>query len=741
MPILPPVLDDRSFEQIRGELMDRIPVYNPEWTDRNRSDPAVTLLELFAFLGEGLQFRFNQIPEATQLAFLRLLDLPLRPARPATALVRATLKPGPLAPRGVLFHAGDQLRAGKAIFTLDAEAPCWPLDCVTIARKPAPLPDAATEPELHGAVQGTIDAVAAADPSLSAIAPYQNAVLAPDGSTPPIDASDAIDGSIWIAVLREKEVTALELAPGAAATLSIGISPALATPTLDQVAPCPGDAPAARPALEWRASLAALSPNGRPRAIPLRVLADTTEGFTAEGVVRIALPADLQPLGIPPAPPGLEGTGEFPPVLEDPQQAERLWFWLRAWRADNSRIGALRGVWLNALSVTQSVAARPELLGTGSGQPGQVFALANRPVLVDARQGVSVQVREENAWTDWALREDLDASGPEDRHFTLDAEAGTIRFGRRAPQIGERVRALAYRHGGGAAGNVPARTITALGEEAPDAPPPPLMRRPAMAGPSLSNPFPAMGGADTESIEAGLARIPAELRRRNRAVTSSDFAELALQTPGIELGRAECLPLFHAPDRAWPRAGAVSVVIWPARDPAHPEAPVPDAWQLRQACRWLDTKRLVTTELYVIPPTYRGLAISIAVQVKEGYGLEAVRNWVELVLRRYLAPLPPYGPDGGGWPLGRRVLDRELEGVAMQVEGVAFVEGLALAALAPDGIAWQRMASVPLERWQVPEVRAVTVVDAATPLPDPGAAVPPPPGGNPVPIPVLREKC
>src|SRR6187200_47030 len=106
MPILPPVLDDRSFDQIRGELLDRIPVYNPDWTDYSRSDPAVTLLELFAFLGEGLQFRFNQIPEATQLAFLKLLDLPLRTAYPATALLRVQPKAGPLAPRGVIFYAG-----------------------------------------------------------------------------------------------------------------------------------------------------------------------------------------------------------------------------------------------------------------------------------------------------------------------------------------------------------------------------------------------------------------------------------------------------------------------------------------------------------------------------------------------------------------------------------------------------------------------------------------------------------
>src|SRR5690242_2494193 len=87
MPLPSPILDDRSYQQLRDELVRRIPVYNPEWTDHNASDPGITLLELFAFLGENLLFRFNQIPEATRLAFLGLLQIPLRAAASAQGLV------------------------------------------------------------------------------------------------------------------------------------------------------------------------------------------------------------------------------------------------------------------------------------------------------------------------------------------------------------------------------------------------------------------------------------------------------------------------------------------------------------------------------------------------------------------------------------------------------------------------------------------------------------------------------
>src|SRR6478752_2710042 len=90
MPLPQPILDDRSFAQLRDELVRRIPVYAPEWTDHNASDPGITLIELFAFLGENLLYRFNQIPDNTRLAFLRLLQIPLRAPVPSRAMVALT---------------------------------------------------------------------------------------------------------------------------------------------------------------------------------------------------------------------------------------------------------------------------------------------------------------------------------------------------------------------------------------------------------------------------------------------------------------------------------------------------------------------------------------------------------------------------------------------------------------------------------------------------------------------------
>jgi hypothetical protein len=115
---------------------------------------------------------------------------------------------------------------------------------------------------------------------------------------------------------------------------------------------------------------------------------------------------------------------------------------------------------------------------------------------------------------------------------------------------------------------------------------------------------------------------------------------------------------------------------------------------------------------------------------------------VELVLHQFLAPLPPYGPEGEGWPLGRRVYDRELEAAAIQVEGVEYIEQLHLAGWDAATNVWTIASAVKLEDYEVPELCCVTVVDADTELPDPCAGVAPPmPDAPVVPIPVLRVEC
>src|SRR5436190_19374269 len=187
MPIPSPILDDRSYQQLRDELVRRIPVYTPEWTDHNPSDPGITLIELFSFLAENLLFRFNQIPETARLEFLRLLQIPLRPAVPARALV--TLSSDKLVKdvngkyTGQLVPMQSELKAGAFPFETLTEVAAWPISFVTIGRVTTKPPDPTLEPEVSGLTANAVDAAginAGEDPIF-----YESRTV--DLNEPPVD--------------------------------------------------------------------------------------------------------------------------------------------------------------------------------------------------------------------------------------------------------------------------------------------------------------------------------------------------------------------------------------------------------------------------------------------------------------------------------------------------------------------------------------------------------------------------
>jgi hypothetical protein len=83
MPLPQPNFDDKNFDALVEESMKLIPRHAPEWTDHNRHDPGITLLELFAWLTEMQQFYLNSVGLESYLKFLKLLDTKRQDATPA----------------------------------------------------------------------------------------------------------------------------------------------------------------------------------------------------------------------------------------------------------------------------------------------------------------------------------------------------------------------------------------------------------------------------------------------------------------------------------------------------------------------------------------------------------------------------------------------------------------------------------------------------------------------------------
>jgi len=731
-----PILDDRSYEQLRDELVRRIPVYAPEWTDHNASDPGITLIELFSYLGENLLYRFNQIPEATQLEFLRLLQIPLRPAQPARSVVAMTTKEM----AGVPVAMGSVAVAGDVAFETLTEVRALPVTAIAVSKEEANTPDEGSDEEAFFKQAYQAAEVESADDAV----PYQSTLVWEENQGLPVDFDKAADSMMWVAVLAEdadKRDFALEALADhddAPLLLNLGFIPDIQISEEDEIGSqtfanrfrCPGEGNSdTGPAVQWQISTATLNGEDVPQYQNISVEGDSSDGLSREGVVRLRLPRDLDEMGpFEIEDPDLIGTGDFPPPLDD-ELEERLLFWLRAFRLDKSDFGKVVYVGANATEVVQTVKARAEFLGTGDGQPNQSFALINKQIVPGT---LVLEVEDASGWRAWQAVEGFHASNESDLHYTLDAAVGRVKFGNGlqgyAPQIGQRIRVTSYRYGGGVQGNVAPEAISKL--------------KPIKAV-KLSNPLAAYGGAEAEKIEKALDRIPGELRRRDRAVTQSDFKELALMTPGANIGRSECLPRFDPATLNDKAAGVVTVVVWPTEDSQHPDAPVPNKNQLRLVCQWLDARRLVTTEHYVIAPTYRPLSVAVGLVVKPGYGVDAVRHWVELVIRQYLAPLPPYGPSGEGWPLGRRVHGPELEAAALQVEGVEYLTGLKIAANDGENRTGDGAETVMLELYEVPELKSISVEEGAITVDPADATGIESPGmdKSPVPIPVVQEVC
>src|SRR5690606_2080215 len=85
MPLPAPNLDDRTFQDLVDEAKRRIPLYTPEWTNHNVSDPGVALIELFAWMSEMVLFRVNQVPDRLYTHFLNLVGIEQFPPSVARA--------------------------------------------------------------------------------------------------------------------------------------------------------------------------------------------------------------------------------------------------------------------------------------------------------------------------------------------------------------------------------------------------------------------------------------------------------------------------------------------------------------------------------------------------------------------------------------------------------------------------------------------------------------------------------
>ncbi|WP_340024247.1 hypothetical protein MHI24_03845 [Paenibacillus sp. FSL K6-1096] len=77
MPLPVRELDDLDFGQLVADALTLIPLYDPDWTNYNPSDPGITLVELFAYFTEMVLYRLDQVTDESKQNFLKLLGVTL----------------------------------------------------------------------------------------------------------------------------------------------------------------------------------------------------------------------------------------------------------------------------------------------------------------------------------------------------------------------------------------------------------------------------------------------------------------------------------------------------------------------------------------------------------------------------------------------------------------------------------------------------------------------------------------
>ena len=340
-------------------------------------------------------------------------------------------------------------------------------------------------------------------------------------------------------------------------------------------------------------------------------------------------------------------------------------------------------IMVNAVFAQHVTTYGDTLLGASAGTPNQSFHFPRSPIL----EGEWLVVRERDSpapeviealqaalgtkdviakddelggfWVRWLPAESFYDKSGKDRVYIKDVTTGEIRFGDGIngmipPKGDKNIRARRYQTGGGAAGNVPSGAIDTL--------------KGSLAFVNgVTNPYPAQGGCDIESVEDAKLRAPHMLKARNRAVTNDDFEWLAREASN-SVARVKCLP-------STAREGEVTVIVIPRTSGRNElsEKPVPTVELLKRVRAYLSSRRLVSTVVNVVRPSYVECTLKIEIVSAQSASSDKTRKYIESELRRFLHPLRGWR-NGRGWPFGRSLLKVDLYQVVESVDGVDLVD-------------------------------------------------------------------
>jgi len=646
--LLPPNLDDRSWQDMVNQARALIPTYAPQWTDHNASDIGITLIELFAYLVEGLTYRLNQVPEANYVAFLNLLGVARAPATPArTHLTFTSSADAAPVPQGTQAQTPGSETERPIIFETDQRVTILKTN-LTTALKISP-PTSNGQPARYVNLTRQLRVVPAlgasfAIPPAPSVSVAQTVLLCM-GFDQQVQNSQFKLQWEFTSPLFDVNV------------IQPNISIALSYSTAAQLVPT---------------SWVAISTTGASPPI-----IDGTNGLKQNGDLLFTVPNDWS---------AQSPTSDWPSASVVPDSAgvdayqgpPLFWIGLtiRNTAINQAPQLGIQRIGFNSVIAHNALTAAGETLSdlqgglVSTGAKNQVFSAKFAPFYrredTDTPYDhVVVQVGGVT-WT----QVDRFLPGPANV-YRIDPVAAQIVFGDydaaahtgggSIPAAGVAITAT-YRYvAGDTGGNVGAGAIAAMARAIPN-----------ITG--VTNLSAAFGAVDQEAIDDTKRRGPQLLRVRNRAVSAEDYEALAREASSdVKITRA-LGPRLHDPSEPpgsggtgspWTfgaidrSRGNVSVVIVPDYGTSV-DLPQPSKDLLMVVQSYLDARRTLTTNLAVIGPRYLPITVTVSVvtfQKAINLGLVAPGQLVAQLtdaIHRFFHPVHG-GAGGTGWQVGQQV--------------------------------------------------------------------------------------
>lgn len=232
-----------------------------------------------------------------------------------------------------------------------------------------------------------------------------------------------------------------------------------------------------------------------------------------------------------------------------------------------------------------------------------------------------------------------------DRHFVVlvdQNDRATLRFGDgRNGVLPAGTISIQYKTGGGAAGNVNAGTLTKLDGTVTDVDGNPVVV-------TVTNPQPASGGAERQTIAQIQALAPESIRVLNRTVSREDFQINARRLPAV----ARALMLTSNEDPGIRENTGILFVI--PRGGGLPTQSLKDA-VLRQVTEVFPCT--LTFQVAVQDPVYRPIDIQATVFLREGANAGVVRAAIQNAFAAFFAISLPDGTPNPQVDFGWNVKD------------------------------------------------------------------------------------